>query len=98
MTYSDAKIEAYELLEKAVLALRAAYKDPDDKDILNGYVLLTSAVEFCEKTDNPHDDDLDTISVAGWYSRRGQAPVLSYGIVNEALRHYNEVTIRNRET
>jgi hypothetical protein len=97
VTYSPEKIAAYELLEQAVIALRAAYKDDGDKDVLTGYVLLTSAVEFSEPSDDPADDDLDTISVGGWYSRRGQAPVLSYGIVHEAIRRYNEVTIRHHK-
>lgn len=90
MTYTQAKIDAYDKLEEAVEALRAAYKDDDDTSVLTGYVLLTSAVEFAKQTSSPDDDDLDTYSISGWYSRRGQPPVLSYGIVHEGLRHYND--------
>lgn len=90
MTYTQEKIDAYQMLENAVEALRAAYRDDDDTDVLTGYVLLTSAVDFASKTSSPDDDDLDTYSISGWYCRRGQPAVLSYGIVHEGLRHYND--------
>lgn len=96
MTYSQAKIDAYAKLDEAVEAIRAAYRDDDDQDILTGYILLTSAIEFCAvEPDNPRRDDLDTVSCIGWYSKRGQNPVLSYGIVTESLRHYNEVQVNH---
>lgn len=97
MTYSQAKIDAFALLDEAVMALRAAYSaedDEEDKTVLTGYVLLTTAIEFQEPSDNPTEDDLDTRSMVGCYSRRGQDPTLSYGIMQEAVRHHNNINLR----
>jgi hypothetical protein len=97
MTYSQAKIDAFAKLDEAVDALRAAYSaedDEKDKSVLTGYVLLTSAIEFVDKSDDVKDDDLDTVSLCGAYSRRGQDPTLTYGIINEAIRHHNNVNLR----
>jgi hypothetical protein len=89
MTYSQAKIEAYAKLDEAVEALRAVDRDPN---VLIGYVLLTCAVELDDDTNESDEnvDDMDMTSISGWYSRRGQSPTLSYGIVHEAIRHYNQ--------
>jgi hypothetical protein len=56
--------------------------------------LLTSSVKFQEPCDDPACDDIDLDMSNGWFTKRGQDPTLSYGIVNEALRHYNSVQLR----
>jgi hypothetical protein len=96
MTYTQQKIDAYAALEDAVEKLRAAYRvdeleeDPDDEpSILTGYVLVTSSIRFSGPSDDPRDDDLDTTGVGGMFSRRGQDPTMTYGIINDAVRHYN---------
>lgn len=97
MTYSQAKIDAYEQLEVAIANIRNVYREEnqDTPDMLTGWVVLTSAIEFKEPdTADLNQDDADAHSSSGWYARRGQDPTLSYGIVNEGLRHYNEVQIR----
>lgn len=98
MTYSKKVIDAYAKLDEAVDAIRAAYKEENDSDVLIGYVLLTSSIEFQEADDDDeYKDDLDTCNIGGWYSKRGQNPTLSYGIVNEALRHYNRIQVDHGE-
>ena len=44
MTYNQAKIDAYELLEKAVIALRAAYQQEDDEPDVPSSDFLRSRV------------------------------------------------------
>lgn len=93
MTYSQERIDAYEALEEAINRVRKAHGADDD--MLTGFIVLTSAVEFKEPDpDNPEHDDLDVTPYNGWYSRRGQDPTLSFGILNEALRHYNMTNMR----
>lgn len=89
MTFSPEKIAAFEELEKAIDGLRNAYGYDDD--VLNAWVLLTNSVGFVEKEDDPNADDLDTRDSVGYYTRRGQSSTLSYGLINEAVRHHNEV-------
>ena len=48
-------------------------------------------MEFVPESESPDGDELDVRSSSGWYSKRGQDPTLSYGILCEAVRHYNEV-------
>jgi hypothetical protein len=92
MTYSQEKIDAYAALDKAIEQLRVAHGYTDD--MLTGYVLLTSSVKFQEPCDDPACDDIDLDMSNGWFTKRGQDPTLSYGIVNEALRHYNSAQLR----
>ena len=89
MAISEEKRLAYEKLEEAVELMRKAFGYEDD--FLTGYILLTSSVEFVGEGDSPDGDELDVRSNSGWYSKRGQDPTLSYGILCEAVRHYNEV-------
>ena len=89
MAISEEKRLAYEKLEEAVELLRKAFGYEDD--FLTGYILLTSSVEFVPENESPDGDEMDVRSTSGWYSRRGQDPTLSYGILCEAVRHYNEV-------
>lgn len=91
MPISEDKKEAYKKLEEAVEAMRKAYGHNDD--ILTGYLLLTSSIEFVSEEDSPDNDELDLRSQNGWYSKRGQDPTLSYGILCEAVRHYNEIQV-----
>ncbi len=96
MTYSQAKIDAYAQLEIAINNLRDIYtsedKNDDEPNILTGWVLLTSGIEFCQpEPDDLYCDDVDTKSVMGFYSCRGQDPTLSHGIIQEAVRHYNRI-------
>lgn len=97
MTYTQAKIDAFAKLDEAITELRnvyAAEDDDDDKSVLTGYVLLTTAIEFQDPTADVTDDDLDTRSFVGCFSRRGQDPTLTYGILNEAIRHWNMTNLR----
>lgn len=89
MTISEEKRLAYEKLHEAVESLRKAYGYEDD--FLTGYILLTSSVQIVPESESPDGDDMDVKSASGWYSKRGQDPTLSYGILCEAVRHYNEV-------
>lgn len=98
MTYTPEKIAAYAALDEAVDKLREAYaKEDDDPDesVLTGYVLVTSSIVFEKQQDDPKWDDLDTSALCGIYSRRGQDPTLTCGIINEAVRKYNEVQINH---
>lgn len=87
MPFSQEKIDAYKKLDEAVDAIRQAYGYNDD--ILTGWLLLTSSVRIDDEPDS-EDDDLDLRSSIGWYTKRGQDPTLSYGILNEAIRHYDQ--------
>ncbi len=94
MTYSQAKIDAYKKLDEAIEALRVAYGYTDDKEVLTGYVLLTSGIEFMDADpDDPTADDLDTRGFNSIYARRGQDPTLTFGILQEAVRKYNDVQV-----
>lgn len=92
---SEEKIAAYKQLDEAVDAIRKAFGY--EKDILTGYVLLTSSVEYQEDCGHEDHDPLDLRSAMGWHTRRGQDPTLSYGILHEGLRHYNYVNERYGE-
>lgn len=97
MTYTQAKIDAYAQLETAIENIRTVYftEDGEDPNVLTGWVLLTSSIEFSEPDpSDPNQDDADTRSCGGFYSRRGQDPTLSYGILNEGLRHYNHIQMQ----
>lgn len=90
MTYTQEKIDAYKKLDEAVEALRKAYGYHETGEILNGYVLLTNEITFDEiDQSNPNKDDKDLSSAAAIYPCRGQDPTLTYGILMEAVRHYN---------
>jgi hypothetical protein len=97
MTYSEAKIQAYEKLEEAIENLRKVYidEDPDDDGaaILTGWLLLTSAIEFSSghAEECEHHDELDSRNVAGWFSKRGQNPVMSLGMMHNAIHHFNAI-------
>lgn len=97
MTFSQAKIDAYAQLDAAIDNLREVYQTEDqdgdhDPDVLKGWVLLTGTVKFRDPdSDDPMADDVDLTSRVGWYEKRGQDPVYSYGIVHDAIRHYNEL-------
>lgn len=93
MTYSAEKKEAFADLEASIAKLRKAYGYDDDRSVMNGWVLLTNAVSFPEKSDDPDDDDLDQEDSCGFYSRRGQSSTLSYGLLHEAIRHYNYIQL-----
>lgn len=87
MTYSPEKIAAFANLEDAIGQLRKAYGYDDD--VMNAWVLLTNSIGFPDKEDDPDCDDLDQEDACGFYSRRGQSSTLSYGLLHEAIRHYN---------
>lgn len=102
--WTKRKEDAYESLDKAIEEIRAAYKEGyeaegiHDEDVLVGWVVMTSAVDFVGGHPDYEDDPLDTRSIGGWYTKRGQHPVLSYGIAKEGLRHYNDVTVNEGDS
>lgn len=98
MTYSERKIKAYKALDEAVAEIHAAYQEdhPDQESsdgyFLTGYVLLTNQSRPSEivKSDL-YADDLDMETVGAIYGMRGQNPVLTLGMMHDAVEHYNSL-------
>lgn len=94
MTLSKAKAQAYQQLEDAIEAIVKAHDGPHVKPgwITNGWLLITTEVRVLSDDEMTEDDDeVDMKTFSGVYSRRGQSPLLSYGLAHEYIRHYDKV-------
>lgn len=95
MTYSERKIAAYKKLDEAVAEIHAVYQEdhPDQESsdgyFLTGYVLVTNQSRPSDVDPNDlYADDLDMETVGAIYGMRGQNPVLTLGILNDAVQHH----------
>ena len=85
MTYRKEKVEAYAALEEAIEKVRQVYGYTDD--VLTGWTVITASVKYVEPCDNPDCDDMDSVSNGGIYTRRGQDPTLTSGMLHDARRY-----------
>lgn len=89
MALSQAKLDAHKKLEEAVEALTNAYQKNGEEGILTGYILIVGEVKFTPPEEDDSDDD-ELTGIIGVYDKRGQNPILSYGLAHEYIRHYNQ--------
>ena len=61
-----------------------------ETSVLNGYLPLTSNISFPEKSDDPQDDDEDIAGYMGFYSKRGQDPMITGGLLHNGSRYFDD--------
>lgn len=99
MALTEAQVAAYAKLDDAIDAMVAAFDGGEDDDgdpwmantILVGYVLIVGGARFQQPTDScydPDDDEQDMVSVSRGFTKRGQQPLLTRGILEAHLDRY----------
>jgi len=86
VTYTPETEAAFEAVEAAIDALIAGFKEHDDNEFITGWTLVVSST-----VTNPIDpeedritlDVIDPTSHYAYYTRRGQDPTLTRGMVEQ---------------
>ena len=92
MTLSPEKIAAYAQMDEAIHALVEAHNGDlslDDNGFVTSWVLISNEIRQNDHaSENGRMDELDMIHTIGCFSKRGQDPSLTLGIIHEYLRWY----------
>lgn len=96
MPYSQEKIDAMAKLDAAIEDCIKAFDSLDGSALLTGYTVIICATRFLDKDLDEEcyeetDDDIEQVSNYAAFTKRGQPPVITRGMVEGYLDRWRNV-------